>query len=131
MKKPILFLVLLAALGSCKKTEGPDAAKLASAAAKEYYSLLLKGDYRKFVDGIHQPNRIPEGYYKQLVLNAQMFMEQQKEEHRGIARVEVLSAHADTARHVANVFLGLVYGDRSKEQVVVPMVEEKGVWKMR
>ncbi len=132
MRKLLLFLIIGMALGlsSCKK-ERPDAAQLASAAAKDYYGLLLKGDYQKFVAGVYQPNKIPDGYHKQLVMNAQMFMEQQKEEHRGIARVEVLSAHADTAHHVADVFLCLVYGDRSKEQVVVPMVEEKGTWKMR
>ncbi len=130
MKKSILFLGFLVALGACKK-EAPDAGQLAAVAAKGYYDLLLEGKYRDFVAGIRQQGKIPQGYHDQLVMNAQMFMEQQKKEHRGISRVDVLNASADTAHHVANVFLNFVYGDSTKEQVVVPMVESHGEWKMR
>ncbi len=130
MKKSILFLGFLAVLGACKK-EAPDAGQLAAVAAKGYYDLLLEGKYQDFVAGIRQQGKIPQGYHDQLVVNAQMFMEQQKKEHRGISRVDVLNASADTAHHVANVFLSFVYGDSTKEQVVVPMVESHGEWKMR
>ncbi len=130
MKKLCLFFVVLAALGSCKK-EAPDAGQLAAVAAKGYYDLLLEGKYQDFVAGIRQRGKIPQGYHDQLVLNARMFMEQQEKEHKGIARVDVLKANADTARHVANVFLSFVYGDSTKEQVVVPMVEDHGEWRMR
>ena len=33
--------------------------------------------------------------------------------------------------HVADVFLQVAFGDSTKEQIVVPMVEVKGEWKMR
>lgn len=130
MKKLCFFLMLLVALGACKK-EVPDAGQLAAVAAKGYYDLLLEGKYKDFVAGIRQQGRIPQGYHDQLVMNAQMFMEQQQKEHKGIARVDVLNASADTAHHVANVFLSFVYGDSTKEQVVIPMVESHGEWKMR
>ena len=81
--------------------------------------------------GYNQPNRIPKGYHEQLLLNAQMFMEQQQEEHKGLAGIHVLHAKADTARHVADVFLQMVYGDSTKVQVVVPMVLVHDDWKMR
>ena len=64
-------------------------------------------------------------------MNAQMYVEQQQEEHKGMAKVNVLNAKADTARHVADVFLQVAFGDSTKEQIVVPMVEVKGEWKMR
>lgn len=130
MKRITFCLALLIILGGCKD-EAPDAGQLAAVAAKGYYDLLLEGKYQDFVAGIRQRCKIPKGYHDQLVMNAKMFMEQQDKEHKGIARVDVLKANADTARHVANVFLNLVYGDSTKEQIVVPMVESQGEWRMR
>ncbi len=37
--------------------------------------------------------------------NAKMYVEQQQDEHKGMVKVNVLNAKADTARHVADVFL--------------------------
>lgn len=132
MKKFLFFMILSIGLvfASCKK-ETPDPGYFAGIAAKGYYGLLLEGKYNDFVAGYNQPNRIPKGYHEQLLLNAQMFMEQQQEEHKGLAGIHVLHAKADTARHVADVFLQMVYGDSTKEQVVVPMVLVRGDWKMR
>ena len=125
-----MILSMGLALSSCKE-ESPDPSYFAGIAAKGYYDLLLKGKYQDFVDGYHYPNRLPDGYRKQLVLNAQMFVEQQQEAHQGMKEVEVLNAKADTVHHVADVFLQVAYCDSSKEQIVVPMVEVKGKWKMR
>lgn len=132
MKKFLFFMILSIGLvfASCKK-ETPDPGYFAGIAAKGYYDLLLEGKYNDFVAGYNQPNRIPKGYHEQLLLNARMFMEQQQEEHKGLAGIYVLHAKADTARHVADVFLQMVYGDSTKEQVVVPMVLVHGDWKMR
>ncbi len=132
MKKFLFFMILGIGLvfASCKK-ETPDPGYFAGIAAKGYYDLLLAGKYNDFVAGYNQPNRIPKGYHEQLLLNARMFMEQQQEEHKGLAGIHVLHAKADTARHVADVFLQMVYGDSTKEQVVVPMVLVRGDWKMR
>lgn len=132
MRKLSCLLVMLMALGlgACK-SEGPDAGQLAAVAAKGYYDLLKEGKYEQFVTGMNQPYRIPKGYHDQLVLNTQMFCEQMAAERRGLADVSVINAKADTARHIADVFLLLSYGDSTKEQVVVPMVEVQGRWKMR
>lgn len=132
MKKFLFFMILGIGLvfASCKK-ETPDPGYFAGIAAKGYYDLLLEGKYNDFVAGYNQPNRISKGYHEQLLLNARMFMEQQQEEHKGLAGIHVLHAKADTARYVADVFLQMVYGDSTKEQVVVPMVLVHGDWKMR
>ena len=132
MKRPSFFLVLALAVGlAACKSNGPDAGQIAAAAAKGYYDLLLDGKYTEFAAGYNQPNRLPAGYADQLVLNTKMFVEQQRDEHQGMAKVNVLTAKADTARHIADVFLQVVYGDSTKEQIVVPMVEVQGKWKMR
>jgi hypothetical protein len=113
------------------KSSEPDAAQLAANAAKTYYEQLLKGDYGSFVDGRYQPTELPENYRQQLIANAKMFVGQEEKEHKGIKSVSVADGRADTAKHVANAFLTFSYGDGTKEQVVVPMVEVKKVWYMR
>jgi hypothetical protein len=126
---PFLFLPLLLACSG--KSSEPDAAQLAANAAKTYYEQLLKGDYGSFVDGRYQPTELPENYRQQLIANAKMFVGQEEKEHKGIKSVSVADGRADTAKHVANAFLTFSYGDGTKEQVVVPMVEVKKVWYMR
>lgn len=127
MRKLLYLALLLIALGC----GGTDPAEVASAAAKEYYKLLLEGKYDEYVDGFYRPDSIPGSYRSQLIDNAKMFMAQQKEERRGLLDVRVVSAKVDTSLHVANVFLILSYGDSTNEEIVVPMVEQKGVWYMR
>ena len=129
-----LTLVLLAAVvlfAACSRDKGPDAGEVAGKTAKIYYDYLLKGKYVEFVDGFYRPEKIPDSYHAQLVENAKMFMAQQQEEHKGMARVEVENVTADTARHVADVFLTICYKDSAKEQIAVPMVQKKGIWLMR
>ncbi len=113
------------------KDESLTSAQVAANSAKVYYDQLLQGDYGSFVDGRYQPNRLPQGYREQLIANAKMFVAQQEKEHKGIKSVAVTDAKADTAGHVVNAFLTFAYGDGTKEEVLVPMVESKGVWYMR
>lgn len=122
MKKILFFLLSVMSLFSCKE-KVPDPGYYAGIAAKGYYDMLLEGRYDEFVDGQNMPHRIPEEYRQQLVLNAKMFVEQQKNEHRGMKAFQILDAKADTAHHLADVYLSVTYGDSTKEQIVVPMVE--------
>ena len=130
MKKILFFLLSVMSLFSCKE-KAPDLGYYAGIAAKGYYDMLLEGRYDEFVEGQNMPHRIPEGYRQQLVLNAKMFVEQQKNEHRGMKAFQILDAKADTAHHIADVYLSVTYGDNTKEQIVVPMVEVGKKWKMR
>lgn len=130
--RKLLFFLFFPLLAACSgKPSGPDAAQLAANAAKTYYEQLLKGDYGSFVDGRYQPTELPESYRQQLIANAKMFVGQEQKEHKGIKSIAVADGRADTAKHVANAFLTFTYGDGTKEQVVVPMVEVKEVWYMR
>jgi hypothetical protein len=131
MRKLLFFLFFPLLMACSGKPSGPDAAQLAANAAKTYYEQLLKGDYGSFVDGRYQPTSMPESYRQQLIANAKMFVGQEEKEHKGIKSVSVADGRADTAKHVANAFLTFSYGDGTKEQVVVPMVEVKKVWYMR
>lgn len=101
-------------------------------AAQQYYEYLLEGKYEQFVAGSMGIQDIPEQYRKQLTANAKMFLEEQKNAHRGILKVRATGADMDEENRLANVFLVLCFGDSTNEEVVVPMVEDDGgVWRMR
>lgn len=128
MKKLFYFFVALLAV-AC--SSGPDPGEVAAQAAKEYYTQLLAGKYEHYVDGFYRPDSIPASYRRQLIDNAKMFVGQQKDERRGILDVRVVNAVADTTKRSANVFLIFAYGDSTSEEVIVPMVQHRGVWYMR
>jgi len=128
MKKLFYFFMALLAV-AC--SSGPDPGEVAAQAAKEYYTQLLAGKYEHYVDGFYRPDSIPASYRRQLIDNAKMFVGQQKDERRGILDVRVVNAVADTTKRSANVFLIFAYGDSTSEEVVVPMVQHRGVWYMR
>lgn len=127
--KRLFYLLILSFIVGCSTQPEPGA--LAAQAAKAYYDALLQGRYEEFVDGRFQPDSIPGSYREQLLANARMFVGQQQELHRGIREVRVANAAVDTSSHTANVFLVFVYGDSTHEEVVVPMVEHRGVWYRR
>jgi hypothetical protein len=131
MKRIFSFILLFAlcSLAACDYGNSP--ADIAGQTAKQYYEWLLQGKYDQFVDGQYRPDSIPASYRAQLVANAKMFMTQQKDEHRGIREIRIMNADADTVRHVANAYLVFTYGDSTNEEVVVPMVQHKGVWYMK
>ncbi|EFZ37711.1 hypothetical protein HMPREF0663_10080 [Hoylesella oralis ATCC 33269] len=127
--KKLLYLVLAGLLAACSAELSPG--DVAAQAAKVYYEYLLKGDYAAFVDGHYRQDSIPRSYREQLITNAKMFVGQQQTERRGLKEVRIVRAEADTALHVASVFMLFTYGDSTNEEVLVPMVEHKGVWYLR
>lgn len=130
IKSKLFFCAVLCLLASgCKKEV--DQEELVRHAAKQYYDYLLQGDYGAWVDGFYRTDSISEGYRSQLINNAKMFIACQQTVHEGIKSAEVKGAELDTARHVANVFLTLTYGDKGKEQVLMPMIHKDGLWYMR
>ena len=128
---PFLFAsaLLLVACGS--KKEEVDQGELAARADKLYYEQLLEGKYEAFLEGENRPGKLPDGYRKQLLINLQQFMEQQKSQHKGIDSISLTSSVFSEKDSTASAFLLFHYGDKTTEQVVVPMIKRKGVWMMR
>lgn len=125
----LLAAFLLAFMGfSCSQPK-PD--ELAGRAAKIYYDYLLEGKYDAYVDGIYQPDAIPDAYREQLLTNTKMFIWQQKESRKGVSEVQYSRANVSKDGKRADVFLILCYGDSTKEEIVVPMIEVEGNWMMR
>ena len=128
-----LFAALLVACGS-----GPSREELASLAAKGYYDHLIHGEYEQFYEGLDH-RTLPDGtalsdddaYRSQMLDNLRQFMAQQEQAHRGVLEVRVSNATTDTVQQLTNVFLVLCFADSTNEEVVVPMVERNGAWRMK
>ena len=130
MRKVFLGLAacLLLACGSGTPEE------MASLAAKGYYEHLMRGEYRQFLEGkdfqaldtIGTIDRM-----KEHEINLRQFMAQQDKAHHGIREVRISNAQTDTIQKVTNVFLVLCFGDSINEEIVVPMVERQGRWRMK
>jgi len=125
----IAVALLLAACGEKKKNV--DQGKLAAKAAKHYYEQLLKGDYEAFLNNENRTNNLPDNYRKQLLLNLKQFVAQQDSVHHGIDSITLGASHFSAKNNTASVFLLFCYGDKTTEQVVVPMVKERGKWILR
>ena len=128
----IVLLAVLAACGSATKEE------LASLAAKGYYDHLIHGEYEQFYEGMDQ-RMLSDGttlsdeaaYRSQMLDNLRQFMARQTQEHRGVLEVRVSNATTDTVQQLTNVFLVLCFADSTNEEIVVPMVERHGAWRMK
>ena len=133
MKRITIFLLfsLPFLLMACGKKKEVDHAELAGRAAKLYYDQLLKGKYDVFLGGENRTEKLPDNYRKQLLLNLRQFIEQQKKEHNGIDSVSFVSSVFSEKDSTASAFLLFHYGDKTTEQVVVPMLKKHGVWVMR
>lgn len=126
----LMATAMLLQLFACGKKEvSPE--EMASQTAKLYYEQLIAGDVASFVAGMEGEDSIVASYRAQLETNMRMFLAQQKKERNGIVRVENATATSDSLSHTVNVLLQICFGDSTREQVVVPMVECNGIWKMK
>ena len=122
----LVILAILTACGSATKEE------LASLAAKGYYDHLIHGEYEQFYEGMDQRELTGEAAYRsQMLDNLRQFMARQEKEHHGVLEVRVSNVTIDTVQQFTNVFLVLCFGDSTNEEIVVPMVERNGSWRMK
>ena len=106
--------------------------EMASLAAKGYYDHLIKGEYEQFLEGKELlPTSDDANFRSQLVENYRRFMAAQQTAHGGIREVRIVRAKTDSLQSYTNVFLTLCFGDSTNEEIVVPMVEKEGRWRMR
>lgn len=108
----------------------------AATAAQKYYELLSKGDAIRFMEGKAGVENLPADYCEQLLKAIENYHKDIQEKHGGLNDVRIsdnTSLLADTT-HVeqeVKAFLILCYGDSTQEEIVVPMVEVDGEWRMK
>lgn len=125
-----LMLAVVLAMSACggKETSREDYAAMS---AKAYYDSLVAGGYAYFTDGFAGNDSLPPHYREQLVVNMKQYILGQKQLHDGVDSVRIVSAKTDSVTNVTNVFLMLCFSDSIKKEIVVPMIERDGVWKMK
>ena len=113
-------LALSLLLGSCsdKPQETVNQGELAARTAKIYYDSLAAGRFDSFYEG-------------KLKAILRQFADNEQKRHKGIDSVRISNYEYAEKTQTANVFLTLVYGDKTQEQVVVPMVRRDSLWYMR
>ena len=124
---PALILALLL----CLACANPSPEEMASIAAKGYYTHLVNGEYEAFLDGKDGADSLPKAYREQLLTSYRQFMSQQNRDHHGILDIRVSNAKTETTLNYTNVFLVLCFSDSVNEEIVVPMVERNGSWRMK
>ena len=109
----------------------PSRDQLASLAAQGYYRHLAAGEYEQFLEGRVGADSLPADYREQLLAGFKQFVAQQQSAHQGIRDIQSSNVVTDSLSGHTNVFLILCYGDSTQEEIVVPMVEHNGHWRMK
>ena len=128
MKYLPAFILTLLLYMACAN---PSPEEMASIAAKGYYNHLVNGKYEAFLEGKEGADSLSDDYREQLLTSYRQFMAQQNRDHHGILDIRISNAVTDTVLQYTNVFLVLCFGDSVNEEIVVPMVERNGSWRMK
>ena len=129
-KGVVIGLIGLMGLVGCQKVS---LEQQAAEAAQSYYQRLLDGYPDGFLAGKAAYDEMPADYRDQLVKANEQYMKDVEQKHNGLRSVVVSPnvGRIDSTLHVVYAFLLLSYGDSTKEEVTVPMVQVDGDWKMR
>ena len=130
MMRNVWFFLCIAAvlLTACGEKPTPEAAAMAS--AQQYYEQLMDGDYEAFVMGQADAERYPESFRQQLITATKQFVAQ-LDQRGGICSITSSRALMDSTLQLMQVYMLISYADSTQEEIVVPMVERDGEWKMK
>ena len=128
MERQLLIGLLCLVMFGCSN---PSPEELASLAAKGYYNHLINGEYDHFLEGKIGVDSIPNDYRDQLLIAYKQFVALQEKDHHGIREIRISNVKTDTLQKYTSVFLILCFGDSTNEEIVVPMVEHNGSWRMK
>ena len=135
-KKGIVVLGLIGLMGlmglmGCSDEQSPE--QQAAEAAQSYYQRLLDGYADGFLAGRAAYDQMPGDYREQLVKANEQYVKDMQQKHNGLRSVAISPnvGRTDSTLHVVYTFLLLSYGDSTQEEIIVPMVQVDGEWKMK
>ena len=129
MKRVWLVLLVALCFWACRGNQSAEEA--AMEAVEDYYGSLLEGDYEAFLAGRADMDDAPASFREQLLVAYKQFLRHQQEAHMGVTSFSASRATMDSTFQQMQVFLLVNYGDSVQEEIVVPMVERNGEWKMK
>ena len=122
-----MLLSIVFFITGCSDKKTPDDA---CQAAETYYGYLIRGDVDAYMRGLHEYDSLSDEYRSQL---RDMFL--QYLEHERQLRGGLTEAHAlrDTLIDSlsAHVFVEVVFGDSTREEVSLPLVRTVDGWRMK
>ncbi len=119
----LVFLLLLVSCSGSLYTH-----EAAREAAEAYYTMLIDGDYKGFVNGYADAEDMPEGFRSQLKDATAQFMA--SDEMRSLTNASAISDSL-SADSTAVVMLQLQFSDSTFEQIELPLVLQEDGWKMK
>ncbi len=127
-----LLIIAMALLAACSGMTGE---QKAAEEARDYYTLLTDGerDVDGFLQGRDGYDSLPADYQRQLKDATEMFLRDIEKRHRGLTTVTLSDnePRRDSTLGIVYTFVLLGYADSTAEEIVVPMVERSGGWKMK
>ena len=96
-----------------------------------YKALYIHNRAETFLKGWVSANSLSEEHRQQLLTLYRQHVQQVNRLHGGVNRIDFSRTEPDTALNVMQVFLKMTYTDNTQEEVVVPMVQVDGEWKMK
>ena len=130
---PVLAVLLMAACSSIS----PELQ--AATQAQSYYQALAKGDAISFLEGKAGIENQPGNYCEQLLKAVEQYHDEIEKKHGGLNAIKVSdnmgqkASNLDTLNNKPYIetCLILCYSDSTEEEIIVPMVEVDGEWKMK
>ena len=126
MKKAVVCCLLSVVCLACSK--GQMTHEAAQKAAEKYYKMLIKGNYKGFVNGYASAENMPEDFRSQLVDATAQFMT--KDDMRRLKSVKAISDSL-LEDSTAYVMLQLNFSDSTSEQIELPLILMEKDWKMK
>ena len=133
MKRLLYIFAVFAALCACSDTKPEWQAALA---AQKYYTFLAEGSATRFLEGKAGIDSLPDDYCEQLLKAVEQYHAEIQQKHGGLRQILISDntlSGSDTLGTLPYVkaFLILCYNDTTQEEIVVPMVQENGTWRMK
>ena len=125
------MMVVSLLLYSCSNGEQKSAEDMAMDAALRCYEALYNNLPEVYLSERIGVDEMPSEYHQELLEVYRQHVKEVNREHQGVKSVKASQATMDTTLNVMQVFLMLNYGDNTKEEIVVPMVECNGKWMLK
>ena len=95
-----------------------------------YEALYIDNRPETFLNGRIGARGLSDEHRQQLLTLYKQHVMQVNGQHGGVAHIDFVRAESDTALNVMQVFLKMTFVDSIQEEIVVPMLQADGKWRM-
>ena len=122
--------MLLCCTEKTQTTPVDDETRAGGVALECYRALYIQNQPEAFLRGRVVFDSLDEEQRQQLITFYKQHVLKVERQRGAVRNIDFSRAELDTALNVMQVFLKMTYGDATQEEIVVPMVERDGEWRM-